>query len=116
MNVVCKSNERVLISMTLADLLAISNALNEVCNGIHIPDVDFHNRLGVTREEARSTLDEVSAAFDATASGTEVCRAWNDGGSVMIKAVTVAGDPVELGEQEAQEFLASLAAAPRVSR
>jgi hypothetical protein len=49
--------------MTQAELALINNALNEVTNGLHIEDWEFETRLGASREEARSLLSEVSAAY-----------------------------------------------------
>ncbi len=55
--------DAVTISMTQAELALINNALNEVTNGLHIEDWEFETRLGASREEARSLLSEVSAAY-----------------------------------------------------
>ncbi|GAA3249238.1 hypothetical protein GCM10020216_081160 [Nonomuraea helvata] len=38
------------------DALAIKNALNEVCNGIHLDDWDFRLRMGVDRDQAQVML------------------------------------------------------------
>jgi hypothetical protein len=113
MNIVSKSADRVLISISTADLLAISNALNEICNGVHIADTEFQTRLGVSRAQALSTLSRVLAAHDAPETDMEVCTAWEDHGGVMVKAITVHGDPAELGEAEAREFIQTVAAAVR---
>lgn len=45
------------------ELLTISNALNEVCNGLEIPE--FATRIGVMREEALQLLGKVCAVYDA---------------------------------------------------
>ncbi len=42
------------------ELALINNALNEVCNGVHIEDPEFRTRLGATREEARNLLSAVN--------------------------------------------------------
>jgi hypothetical protein len=47
--------------LTRADLLLINNALNEVCNGVHIEDAEFQTRLGASREEARKLLQRLQA-------------------------------------------------------
>jgi hypothetical protein len=49
---------RVTIEVTADDLLAINNALNEVCHGPAAPDDwEFQTRMGVSRSEAKVTLD-----------------------------------------------------------
>jgi hypothetical protein len=50
------------------DLLAICNALNEVCNGLDI--TEFATRMGVTREEALDVLKASSAIYEKVAQHT----------------------------------------------
>lgn len=47
------------------ELALIANALNEVCNGLDIEDVEFFTRLGADRDEARGLLAELGLALDA---------------------------------------------------
>ena len=42
------------------ELVLASNALNEVCNGVHIPDWELQTRLGVTKEEARKLMAKIA--------------------------------------------------------
>jgi hypothetical protein len=52
------------IELTADDMLAINNALNEVCHGPEaIPDWEFQTRMGVDRESAKGTLNRISAAL-----------------------------------------------------
>jgi hypothetical protein len=44
------------------DLLAICNALNEVCNALEVPE--FSSRIGVGREEALTLLREANAIYE----------------------------------------------------
>lgn len=53
----------IVAEISLTELLAINNALNEVCNGLDIADAEFQTRLGVHREEARAVLAAVNAAL-----------------------------------------------------
>ena len=53
------ADQPVEVNLTRADLLLINNALNEVCNAIHIEDFEFQTRLGVSREEARTLLRRI---------------------------------------------------------
>jgi len=47
-------------TLTRDHLLLINNALNEVCNGVHIDDFEFETRLGFSRGDARQLLRRVS--------------------------------------------------------
>ena len=52
------------IELTADDILAINNALNEVCHGPEaIPDWEFQTRMGVDRESAKVTLSRILAAL-----------------------------------------------------
>ncbi len=55
-----EDDENIAVNLTRADLLLINNALNEVCNGVHIEDFEFQTRLGVSREEASALLRRIS--------------------------------------------------------
>ena len=52
-----------LVGLPRSDLYIIKNALNEICNGVHLDEWDFETRMGVNRAEARSLLARVSAAL-----------------------------------------------------
>jgi hypothetical protein len=52
----------VCVFLTPDELLMISNALNEVCNGLDIPE--FGTRMGVERDEALGLLKDVSELYD----------------------------------------------------
>lgn len=108
MNVVLNSSERALVSLSRDELLAMNNALNEICNGLHIDDRDFETRVGINRSAVAELLAEVGAALDASAATPEVAHVWSESGAVMVKAITVFGDPVELGEREAAAFAGDL--------
>jgi hypothetical protein len=46
------------IELTKDELGMISNALNEVCNGIHL-EGEFDTRMGCTVEEGRELLEKI---------------------------------------------------------
>jgi hypothetical protein len=50
------------ISLTEAELILLSNSLNEVLNGIEI--TEFQTRLGVSREAARDLLNQIGSLLD----------------------------------------------------
>ena len=54
---------RFLLDVSEPELLLLNNALNEVCNGVHLDEVEFSTRLGVSRDEARRLLRLVNAAL-----------------------------------------------------
>ena len=49
------------VRLTLAELLIVNNALNEVCHGIDLPD--FDTRMGTSLENAKALLKQVGAAI-----------------------------------------------------
>jgi hypothetical protein len=53
------------IELTPEELLIITNALNEVCNGLEMPE--FATRIGADRAEALELLREMSASYDEMA-------------------------------------------------
>jgi hypothetical protein len=46
------------VDLTRAELDIINNALNEVCNGIHL-EGEFHTRMGCELQEARTLLAKI---------------------------------------------------------
>lgn len=49
-----KSGECVTVTLSFDELVTINNALNEVCNALHIRE--FQTRMGSTIEETRELL------------------------------------------------------------
>lgn len=47
------------IILSFTELCTLNNALNEVCNGLHI--AEFSTRMGVEREEAARLLEQIHA-------------------------------------------------------
>jgi len=54
--------EKATLELDFNELLALKNALNEVCNGIDAPE--FHSRLGVTLDEAEALLAKLKDVVD----------------------------------------------------
>jgi hypothetical protein len=48
-----------LIELTLDEIATINNALNEICNGVGLPQSEFATRMGCSLEEARALLAEI---------------------------------------------------------
>jgi len=61
--------DHIIIELTRDDLLAINNALNEVCHGAYaLPDWEFPMLMGVERAEAQATLKKVGAILSRAGS------------------------------------------------
>jgi hypothetical protein len=105
MNLVHQNGHRFLLSASHAELVSIANALNEVCNGVHIADTEFETRLGGSRDSLRSILASVSSFLSAEPASTfETVTAYTDGCSVQARCVAAYGDPVDMSSGEAREF------------
>lgn len=61
-----KSDEsHVVLELAHNELILLNNALNEVCNGLDIPD--FSTRLGAQREELEALFRQLKAALEGMA-------------------------------------------------
>jgi hypothetical protein len=109
MNLVYTAGDRLLLSIPREQLIGLTNALNEVCNGVHIDDAEFPTRLGQSRDSLRETLRAALTALEAPIAGsTELVSVWRDGASVQVRAISAFGDPVDMGEDEAEAFAAQI--------
>jgi len=63
MKVTATAGDKFDIQLTKEELGLIGNAINEVCNGVHIPDWEFQSPLGHTKDEARALLGQITAAY-----------------------------------------------------
>lgn len=52
-------------NLSYDDAVAVSSALNEICNGVDIEDWEFETRLGLAREELRRVHSELRAIVQA---------------------------------------------------
>ncbi len=55
-----------LLDISRSELILLNNALNEVCNGVHISDSEFSTRLGASRNQARRLLQDIGRALEGT--------------------------------------------------
>ena len=62
MKYIQKNDGDLVISLTIDELVTISNALNEICNAFAVPE--FQTRIGVSVEEAQGLLKKVGAILD----------------------------------------------------
>jgi hypothetical protein len=56
------------VVLTAEELLALCNALNEVCNGLEVPE--FATRIGIGREDALRLLRTANGVYDKVAQHT----------------------------------------------
>jgi hypothetical protein len=59
MNTVKLGRRRATVELDEDEVMLLNNALNEVCNGVHISDAEFATRLGGDRAETRRLLDRI---------------------------------------------------------
>ena len=65
MRVVSTEQGKATVELTKDDLLALNNALNEVCNALDT--WDFQTRMGCSLDDARRLLKAVSQAYEQAA-------------------------------------------------
>jgi hypothetical protein len=58
--------DRACLRFTVAELVIVANALNEICNGVRLSDADFAARVGSDRTTAQKLLREFSSATDVS--------------------------------------------------
>jgi hypothetical protein len=108
MNLILRSSGQALMSLTDEERVGIANALNEICNGIHIDEPEFQTRLGVDRALLVELLHKFQAEPSIAASAYERVDVSAAPASVMVRAVSVYGDPVEMGTSEAEALVREL--------
>ena len=57
MKIIERESDSYLVRLSDKELDFIKNAINEVCNGIEVPE--FHTRLGLSPEQATELLNEI---------------------------------------------------------
>jgi hypothetical protein len=60
MRVLDKLSDNFDVRLSRDEMFMLNNALNEVCNGIHIADQESQTRLGLDRESFRAFLRSVA--------------------------------------------------------
>jgi hypothetical protein len=107
-NFVLKTPERALISLATGELTELINALNAVCDASPVPDAAFQSRPGVDRSALCDLLRHLSADAPSERTRYECVDVWAETASVMVRAVSVFGDPVELSTEEARVLVERL--------
>jgi hypothetical protein len=113
MKTVIATESRVLVSLSSDEILALANSMNEVLHNSSIDEHDCHRRIGINyhdlQEIHRSLFDIMRSAKSAE---PEVFDAWRDGESMQIRAISVYGDPADLGLDEVSDKIRALLEEP----
>lgn len=54
--------KQAILSLDIKDLLILHSAMNEICNGISVPE--FDTRIGVSKDAALTLLKEIGRILD----------------------------------------------------
>ena len=108
MKIVLRTEKQILLTLSSEEICGIATALNEVCNGIDIEDSEFETRLGASRESLRGILSSINETPHDSSRAYERSDVWEEIGVVMVRVLSVFGDPVEMNTTEATEFVATL--------
>ena len=113
MKTVIATESRALVSLSSDEILALTNSMNELLHNSSIDEHDCHSRIGIDYHELqelhRSLLDMMRSV---KSSESEVFDVWRDGESVQIRAMSVFGDPADLGLDEVSDKIRPLLEEP----
>ncbi|WP_312999082.1 hypothetical protein [Leclercia sp.] len=62
MKIISVAGKQAQLTLNENELLILNSALNEICNGISVPD--FETRTGVSKEDACALLDDIGHILD----------------------------------------------------
>ena len=86
--------------MKTADLLALSNCVNEVLNNSSVDAHDCVLRIGISIEKLKSVHSSLKSILNENNTGYERCDVWKNGDSIQLISITAYGDPVDMGIDE----------------
>lgn len=69
MEIVSRERNSVCVRMSLQEVWAVNNALNEVCNGIDVPE--FETRMGVSMQQAEALLFNIQQVLGKLEKGED---------------------------------------------
>lgn len=103
MHTVLRTPDQALISLTNAEMLVLTDILRHAGHHRELGASEFRLRFGADRESVSELHDAMLAS--ARQQELETAEVWAEPGcSVMLRVITVHGDPVELSAHEAREF------------
>lgn len=62
MDVISVAGKQAQLTLGENELLILNSALNEICNGISVPE--FETRIGASKEEACTLLSQIGCILD----------------------------------------------------
>lgn len=57
MEIIESTKDKTIVSLSSTELIIMNNALNEICNGVDIPE--FETRIGYSRQQVEALLDQI---------------------------------------------------------
>ncbi len=103
MNIILRNAERVLVSLTSGEIEIILRSLGAA--------IDIEPRADLGEEERclmNSLVESLREKVTAETAAYETAVVWADAYSVMVRAITVFGDPVEMSTSEAEAFISAI--------
>ena len=108
MHTVLNDGSRALLSVTIDELEAIKRAVAAAGKTAGRTDADYVVDFGVSRQAMQTLHAALCVTPPESRSATELVEAWEESGAVMVRAMNTFGDPVELHEVSAGEYLEQL--------
>jgi len=113
MKTVIATESRALVSLSSNEILALTNSMNEVLHNSSIDECDCHSRIGVAYHDLQELHRSLLVLMRSDKSQqSETFDAWRDGESVQICAISVFGDPADLGLDEVSDKIRALLEEP----
>jgi len=113
MHTVLQDRTRALLSVSIDELNAIKRAVEAAGFDAALADAHYSVEFGVSRQVMQALHAALCKPVHESRSATELVEAWEEQGAVMVRAMNTFGDPVELGEVSAAEYLEQLQRAVR---
>ena len=57
MEIIEAKENKTIVSLSSTEITILNNALNEICNGVDIPE--FETRIGYSRQQVEDLLDQI---------------------------------------------------------
>lgn len=108
MHTVLNDGSRALLSVTIDELEAIKRAVETAGQTASRTDADYVVEFGISQQAMQTLHAALCVTPPESRSATELVEAWEESGAVMVRAMNTFGDPVELHEASAGEYLEQL--------
>jgi len=108
MHTVLNDGSRALLSVTIDELEAIKRAVEAAMHAAARSDADYLIEFGVSRQSMQTLHAALCVTPHESRTASELVEVWEEQGAVMVRAMNTFGDPVELHEVSAGEYLEQL--------